>query len=180
MDYQQIDVLILGLKNREEKAFAYLYDNYSAALYGVILKIVENTEDANDVLQDAFLNISRSTESYDADKGGSLFTWILNIARNKAIDKYRQKTRQSKNQREHSGVSLHNEHIQNATMQVETIGVKSLLNSMKPELKEIVDLHYFKGYTHQEITQLTQLPLGTVKTKIRSAMGELKKMFGTS
>jgi RNA polymerase sigma factor (sigma-70 family) len=180
VNYQQIENLVLDLKNQEEKAYSYLYDNYSEALYGIIFKIVDNEEDANDVLQEAFINIWRSISTYDPKKGGTLFTWILNIARNKAIDRYRQKNRQFQNQSAHKSVSIHNERIQHHSLKVETIGVKGILNQMKPELKEMIDLHYFKGYTHQEITELTQLPLGTVKTKIRSAMGELKKVFGIS
>jgi RNA polymerase sigma-70 factor (ECF subfamily) len=55
-----------------------------------------------------------------------------------------------------------------------------LINNINPELKKLIDLHYYKGFTHQEITEITNMPLGTVKTKIRSAMTELKKVFGKS
>ena len=78
------------LQKRNEKAFGYLYDNYSGALYGIVNSIVTDKEIANDVLQNVFVNIWRKIESYDATKG-RLFTWMLNIARNAAIDEVRSK-----------------------------------------------------------------------------------------
>ena len=78
-------ILVEGLRSRLDNAFEYLYDKYSAALYGVVYKIVLDEDEASDVLQEAFINISQKIDTYDADKG-TLFTWILNIARNKALD----------------------------------------------------------------------------------------------
>ena len=179
-DFSYIPNLVQALKQKDEKAFTYLYDNYSAALYGIVLKIVQQEEDANDVLQEAFVNIWNHIDSYDENKGGSLFTWMLNITRNKAIDRFRQKNRIAENQSQFQNVHIQEGHHKVNSLQVETIGVKNLVDAIKPDLKELIDLHYFKGYTHQEITDLTQMPLGTVKTKIRSAMIELKKLFGTS
>jgi RNA polymerase sigma factor (sigma-70 family) len=178
-DFSNISNLISALKEQDEKAFAYLYDNYSAALYGIIFKVVNNEDDANDVLQDVFVNIWKSIESYNVEKGGSLFTWMLNIARNKAIDRYRQKNRIAENQKAFQSVSISNETYISNSIKIDTIGVSNLVNNIKPDLKQMIDLHYYKGFTHQEITEITNLPLGTVKTKIRSAMTELKKVFGT-
>jgi RNA polymerase sigma-70 factor (ECF subfamily) len=82
--------LVALLQERNEKAFGYLYDNYSAALYGIVNSIIIDKEIANDVLQNVFINIWRKIESYDASKG-RLFTWMLNIARNASIDEFRSK-----------------------------------------------------------------------------------------
>ncbi len=172
--------MVNALQLKDEKAFTYLYDNYSAALNGVILKIVNNVDDADDVLQEAFINIWNNMHTYDISKGGSLFTWMLNIARNKAIDRFRQKNRIHENQNELKGVSILNEHLNSNTIKTDTIGVGNLVSKIKPDLKELIDLHYYKGFTHQEITEITNLPLGTVKTKIRTAMTELKSVFGIS
>lgn len=179
-DLSNISNLIFALQKKEEKAFAYMYDNYSSALYGIILKVVSDEEDASDVLQDAFVNIWKSIDTYNPEKGGSLFTWMLNIARNKAIDRYRQKNRITENQKSIYNVSVSNNLTNVASIKVETIGISNLVNSIKPDLKQMIDLHYYKGFTHQEITEITNMPLGTVKTKIRSAITELKKVFGTS
>ena len=88
------DELIALLKGRNESGFNYLYDNYSAALYGVILRIVIFKDDADEVLQDVFVKIWNSTAQYDASKG-TLYTWMLNIARNTAIDKLKSKNFQN-------------------------------------------------------------------------------------
>jgi len=176
--YNDMNVLISSLQKKEEKAFAYLYDHYSAALYGIILKVVNDEDDAADVLQDAFVSIWKSIESYDAGRGGSLFTWMLNISRNKAIDRYRQKNRVVENQTDYKIVHTGNEHFKSTTTNTDKIGLNTLIDKLKPDLKEMIELHYFKGFTHQEITDQTQLPLGTVKSRIRSAMKDLKQLVG--
>src|ERR1700712_32933 len=91
--------LVTALKTRDDQAFSYLYDNYSGALYTVILQIVKDPETASDVSQEVFVNIWRKIDSYDAVKG-RLFTWMLNISRNASIDVLRSKSYQnhSKNQ----------------------------------------------------------------------------------
>jgi RNA polymerase sigma-70 factor, ECF subfamily len=179
-EYSNISFLINALQSKDKKAFAYLYDNYSAALYGVVFKILNDEDDANDVLQEAFINIWKSIATYDVKKGATLFTWMLNIARNKAIDRYRQKNRISANQKELTNVSIGNDHVNHSQIKTDTIGVSALVNKIKPEYQEVIDLHYYKGLTHKEITEITNLPLGTVKTRIRSALVELKQVFGAS
>ena len=81
------------LKGKDNQAFSYLYDNYAGALYGVVKQIVTDAETGNDVLQEVFVSIWRKIDSYDETKG-RLFTWMLNIARNAAIDKTRSKNYQ--------------------------------------------------------------------------------------
>jgi RNA polymerase sigma factor (sigma-70 family) len=87
--YSEQELVIL-LQQRDNRAYSYLYDNYSAALNGIIRPIVNDNEQADDVLQEVLINIWRKIEFYDASKG-RLFTWFLNIARNAAIDKVRSK-----------------------------------------------------------------------------------------
>jgi RNA polymerase sigma-70 factor (ECF subfamily) len=177
-DYSNMPILISSLKQKDEKAYAYLYDNYSAALYGIIFKVVNNEEDACDVLQDSFVNIWKNIESYDGSKGGSLFTWMLHICRNKAIDRYRQKNRVNENQKDYKSVHIHNEPANTTNINIDKIGVQNIIEKIKPEHKEIIIQHYFKGYTHQEISTMSEMPLGSVKTKIRNAMIEIKNLVG--
>jgi len=139
---------------------------------------VVNDDDAADVLQEAFINIWKNIESYDIAKGGSLFTWMLNIARNRAIDRYRQKNRVAENQSDYKIVHTGNDSFKSTTTNTDKIGLNTLIDKLKPDLKELIELHYFKGFTHQEITDQTQLPLGTVKTRIRTAMKDLKQLVG--
>jgi len=165
------------LQQRSEEAFAYLYDNYSAALYGIINSIVTDKESANDVLQNVFVNIWKKMDSYDASKG-RLFTWMLNIARNAAIDEVRSKGYRDskKNQPFPENVDTITEG--SATMPAyNDVGLKKVLSKLKGELRILVDLSYFQGFTHEEISKALDIPLGTVKTRIRTALIQLRTMI---
>ena len=166
--------LVALLIQHNDQAFGYLYDNYSPALFGIISQIIPDKEMASDVLQDVFVNIWKKIDSYDASKG-RLFTWILNIARNAAIDKIRSRSYQDglKNQPLTETVNSTGEnHVVNP--QVNDIGLKKVVNKLKEEYRTLIDLSYFQGFTHEEISKLLNIPLGTVKTRIRTALTQLR------
>lgn len=167
--------LVALLKSRDTKAFSYLYDNYSGSLYTIISQIVHDLELANDVLQEVFINIWRKIESYDPIKG-RLFTWMLNIARNLSIDTLRSKSYQNsqKNQAMPAGEDW-NAGAPMAQVNVDNIGFRKVLERLKKEHRVLIDLAYFKGYTHEEIAEIEALPLGTVKTRIRNALMQLRE-----
>ena len=167
--------LVSALKARNNSAFNYLYDHYSGALFSVITQMVENTETASDLLQEVFINIWRKIETYDPLRG-RLFTWMLNIARNASIDSLRSRSYQ--NSRKNQELSDHvNTSIKSQVTQtnIDSIGLKKILSKLKPEHRTLIDLAYFKGYTHEEIADIEQIPLGTVKTRIRNALIQLKE-----
>jgi RNA polymerase sigma factor (sigma-70 family) len=169
--------LILALRNREKIAAEALYDMYSASLFGVISRIVIDTATAEDVLQDTFVKIWNSFGSYSAEKG-RLFTWMVNIARNLSIDKIRSKDfkNQNKNQELENNVTFIDEQ-RNTVYKPELLGIKDLVATLKPEQKSILDLVYFKGYTHVEAADELGVPLGTIKTRLRMAIVQLRKHF---
>ncbi|MDP9047207.1 MAG: sigma-70 family RNA polymerase sigma factor [Bacteroidota bacterium] len=171
------DELVRALRNREKIAMEALYDMYSASLFGVISRIVVETEIAEDILQETFVKIWHSFSSYSADKG-RLFTWMVNIARNLAIDKVRSKDykNQNKNQDIDNNVTTIDEQ-RNSVYKPELLGVRELVETLKPEQKSILDLVYFKGYTHVEAADELGVPLGTIKTRLRMAVQQLRKHF---
>ncbi|MFB9843757.1 RNA polymerase sigma factor [Mucilaginibacter ginsenosidivorans] len=171
------DELIRALRNREKIAVEALYDMYSSSLYGVISRIVVDTATAEDVLQDTFVKIWNSFTTYSSDKG-RLFTWMVNIARNLAIDKIRSKDfkNQNKNQELENNVTFIDEQ-RNTVYKPELMGIKDLVDKLKPEQKSILDLVYFKGYTHVEAADELGVPLGTIKTRLRMAIVQLRKHF---
>ena len=171
------DELIRALRNREKIAVEALYDMYSASLFGVISRIVIDTATAEDVLQDTFVKIWNSFSSYSAEKG-RLFTWMVNIARNLSIDKIRSKDfkNQNKNQELENNVTFIDEQ-RNTVYKPELLGIKDLVETLKPEQKSILDLVYFKGYTHVEAADELGVPLGTIKTRLRMAIMQLRKHF---
>jgi RNA polymerase sigma factor (sigma-70 family) len=168
--------LVAALKERDNQAFAFLYDNYSGALYGIIRQIItDNGELAGDVLQEVFINIWRKIESYDQTKG-RLFTWMLNIARNASIDTLRSKSYQNAQKNQELPENVYKGASNQTTQQnVDNIGLKKVLEKLKPEHRALVDLAYFKGFTHEEIAELMTIPLGTVKTRIRNALLQLRE-----
>jgi len=168
---------VLALRQREKIAIEALYDMYSSSLFGVIVRIVNDTALAEDILQDTFVKIWNSFSSYSTEKG-RLFTWMVNIARNLAIDKIRSKDfkNQGKNQDIENNVAFIDEQ-RNAVYKPELLGIKELVEGLKPEQKSILDLVYFKGYTHVEAADELGVPLGTVKTRLRMAIIQLRKYF---
>jgi RNA polymerase sigma-70 factor (ECF subfamily) len=167
--------LVALLQQRIDKAFGYLYDNYSGALYGIVNSIVTEKEIANDVLQNVFVNIWRKIDSYDASKG-RLFTWMLNIARNAAIDEVRSRGYRESQKNQSLGENV--DVAGNVTgPAIQDVGLKKVLTKLKSELRILVDMSYFQGFTHEEISKILNIPLGTVKTRIRTALIQLRTMI---
>ncbi len=173
----QEDELVLAIRQRKAIGAEALYDMYSGSLMSVIIKIVQNQEVAEDILQEAFIKIWNSFSGYDANKG-RLFTWMVNLSRNLAIDKLRSKDfrNQLKNQDIENNVTFIDE-TNNTVFKPELLGVKDLVKKLKPEQKLILDLIYFQGYTHVEVSEELDIPLGTVKTRLRMAITELRRYF---
>ena len=166
--------LIALIRQKDQKAFSYLYDNYSKALYGVIFTILQNEADAQDVLQGAFLKIWNNFESYKEEKG-RLFTWMLNIVRNSAIDFTRTTASKvsSKIQDLDTNVyEINRKHQQQVSY--DHIGLKAAVSKLDDDHQMIIDLAYYQGYTQEEISRKLNMPLGTVKTKVRQALMHLR------
>ncbi len=170
--------LVASLQKKDEQALEYLYDNYSPALFGIILQIVDDRETAEDLLQEVFIKIWKNISSYDPSKG-RLYTWLLNIARNASIDALRSKNFKKSNQNRplDKSVGYLNRNFRTESF-TDGIGIKKMVDMLKPELKMVIDLLYFKGYTQSEVAQEFSIPLGTVKTRTRIALIELRKLAG--
>lgn len=169
--------LVALLRQRSDHSFNYLYDNYSGALLGVVGAIVNDQETARDVLQEVFVNIWRKIESYDATKG-RLFTWMMNVARNAAIDKIRSRGYQDSKKNRELPDNIDDTVTGPITgPKIDDVGLKKILTQLKEEHRVLIDLSYFQGYTHEEISKVLNIPLGTVKTRIRSALTHLRIMI---
>ena len=166
--------LVLLLQKQDDNAFTYLYNKYNKALYTAILQIIPDTEIACDVLQQVFVTIWQKMSMYDASKG-RLFTWMLNVARNASIDYLRSKA--NKNSQKNQSIS-DNVHIENIItpreLNVDTIGLKKIVSTLKDEYKAVLLQSYYHGYTHEEIAGNLQIPIGTVKTRIRTGLIQLR------
>ena len=171
------DELVILLKQKSREAFDYLYKNYSGVLYGVIRKVVFDEQTAQDVLQDVFVKIWNNIAQFSPEKG-RIYTWMINIARNAAIDKLRSKGEIMKS-KTHTGedVVYNIEQGMKTEQLTDAIGLREMVAGLKPEYQTIVNLAYFKGFTLDEIAKTLDMPLGTVKTRMRQAIKTLREHF---
>lgn len=176
MSTSEVNTLVIELQKGNEAAFSTLYDKFSPALYGIILKIVRDDEVAQDILQDCFVTIWKKANSYSEDKS-SFFTWMLNICRNKSIDVIRKRNREA----DHLRVMKETDHLSTseASMNIHAIGLKDIISELPEQHQIIIEYLYFKGYTQQEVSDELNIPLGTVKTRARYALNELRNNFTT-
>ena len=169
--------LIKGLQAHDEKAFSLLYDSYSPALLGIIAKIVKDEAEAENLLQDSFVKIWKNINQYDAAKG-RLFTWLLNIARNTALNFLRSAHYFEQGEIQNLESVVYTETVKTELTEVNYIGVSETVQKLDPKLKQVIHLIYYLGYTQQEVSEQLNLPLGTVKTRTRMALQLLRGYFG--
>jgi len=169
--------LIDALTQHDRGALEYLYDHYAAALLGVVGRIINHEEMAEEVLQDVFLKIWDRIDSYDASKG-RLFTWMVRLARNLAIDNTRSKEFSKDKKTGDIDNYVHRVDNKEYTEQkVEEIGLNEVIRQLPEEQRFIIVQHYLYGYTQSEIADEFNIPLGTVKTRTRMAMMSLRKLL---
>lgn len=166
--------LVQGLINKDRKAYDYLYDNYSSKLYGIALHITQKQDIAEDVLQETFIKVYKHIDKYDESRG-TFFTWMLNICRNGAIDKIRYGKESRKIQFDSLLVDIATD--ENPEVKRANSELWEVLDKLEDDHKEILKLSYYYGYAHGEISEKLNLPLGTVKSKIRIALRELRKIY---
>ena len=160
----------------DRAALRQLYARYSAPLFSLAVRLVGDHGEAEEVLQDTFVKIWRSAAAYDVSKGRP-FTWMMNIARNTAIDMLR-----SASVRHAGSIRSIDDHVYQAghddvREQMENADVRRVVVDLKPEHHELIDLAYYQGFSQQEIADRTGLPLGTVKSRTRSALLELRTLL---
>jgi RNA polymerase sigma-70 factor, ECF subfamily len=164
-------ILVEGLRSHSQQAFSALYDNYAPSLLGIIFNIVKDRDEAENLLQDSFVKIWRNIGQYDSSKG-RLFTWLLTICRNTALDYLRKHGRLPLTEIQNAE---NNVYISSAPENISDTGLKNEVEKLPPDYRNVIRLIYFFGYTHQEVSTILQLPLGTVKTRTRMALQILRK-----
>jgi RNA polymerase sigma factor (sigma-70 family) len=169
--------LVHLLKSKDIIGYNELYDNYAAAIFGVIVRVVQKEEVAEEILQDVFMKIWNGIEGYDTSKG-RLYTWMLNIARNASIDYTRSKqAKKSQKNSDIDGLAGNTSASLSISMNTDTIGIASQVMTLKEEYRVLIDLIYFQGYTQQETADELDMPIGTVKTRVRAALIQLRGLI---
>lgn len=165
--------LINRVVDRDETALALLYDRYAGLVCATLNRILRDTAAAEEILQDIFLQIWRNAGNFDPARG-SLSGWLIVAARNRAISRLRRNRPDTREVMEKDVVVAGN--VETELAQKQMMGkVQAALNGLSAEQQQAVQLAYFEGLTHSEIAARTGDPLGTVKTRLRSAIESLKK-----
>ena len=164
-------LLVKRLKNKDVTALDYLYDHYSDALFGIIERTLNNKEAAEETLHDVFIKVWNQIEKYDESKG-TLFTWMYRIARNQAIDKRRSKY--FKADLKSNDIDGYVNLFETTSNQEDYIGLSSVLDKLGEVCKKLIQLNFFMGYSHAEISKNEDMPLGSVKTKMRSCLKNIR------
>lgn len=171
-----LETLVRQFQEKNHNAFEKLYTMYSKSIHGVVFNIVKDSDIADELMQDVFIKAWNNAESYSSKKG-RFFTWILNIARNAAIDKTRSKAfKQSKQNLDADffvDIITSNDNLDSST---DAIGIKKFVTHLGQKCKEIIELLYFKGFTQKEASEELQMPIGTIKTRNRNCIKELRDM----
>ncbi|ALJ06319.1 RNA polymerase subunit sigma-70 [Pseudalgibacter alginicilyticus] len=162
------------LKKNDKKAISLLYDYYSDALYGVISKIITDEDLAQDVLQESFVKIWKNSKKYDASKA-RLFTWIYRIAYNSAIDKVRSIKNKSGNEVQIETSSVYK--ITSNELNQDVLDIKKHLKSLDEKYQIVLNALFFEGMTQQEASDELDIPLGTIKSRLKIGLRELRKIY---
>lgn len=177
---QALDVKLLrAIAARDEAALASLYDRYRLILFGLLLRIVNSREEAEDVLQEVFVQVWRRAADFDEQRGKP-FTWLVTLTRSRAIDRLRQLS-----SRERLAVAAAQEAppeasdaAQDAYRSEQKEIVAGALSRLPEEQRQTLLLAYFEGLTQSEIAKRLGAPLGTVKTRMRSGLMKLRELLG--
>lgn len=167
----QISEIIHLLRIKDEKGLSYLYDHYSSALNGIIIRILVSKNLSEEVLQQTFLKIWEKIDLYDENKS-QLFTWMSRIAKNTAIDAKRSKEYENNKNTYSLDLQIHNQH--NINISHASMDVQSLTSQLNDKHKIVLDCIYLNGYSQSETAKKLALPLGTVKSRVKAAICELR------
>jgi RNA polymerase sigma-70 factor (ECF subfamily) len=172
---------LLKLSGRgDESAFAELYDATAKRVYGLALRVVRDPAQAEEVCQEAYLEIWRTSTRYDEDKGSAL-SWIFTLVHRKAVDRVRSAEASTRRDTTYHHTNQPTEHDTTAEAvesSFEARRVRTALDALTSVQREALELAYFGGYTHTEVATMLDLPVGTAKTRIRDGLIRLRDAMG--
>ena len=165
------------LHEGNDKAISLLYEHYGDTLYGVAFKVVRNEELAQDVLQESFVKIWNKSHTYDPAKA-KLFTWLFRITRNTAIDKIRSLSNKSDREIQLDVSDVYN--VGKEEIRPELMDMKKQLEKIENKYRIVLEALFFEGMTQQEASDELEIPLGTIKSRLKIGLRELKKIYGAA
>jgi len=173
--------LIQQVANQDRDAFGQLYDRFSTLVFTIAMRMLKARSDAEDLLQEVFVQVWRQAQSYSVQRG-SPEAWIVNIARSRAIDKIRSIRRMEKSfvLTDDPARAESSDNVESSAAESEArMAMNSALANLPETQRKVLELAYFDGLTQTEIANRLAEPLGTVKTRMRSGIQRLRDMLGT-
>lgn len=180
-DVQSDESLVAAIQRKDVRALESFYDRHRVLAYSLAVRLVGNPGDAEDVVQEAFLNVWRAAGTYRQDRSSGR-SWLLSIVHHRAIDKLR--SRQSRLQpvvlEDDMDVAASSDVWREVSENLTGDDVRGALQQLPPEQRETIELAYYKGFTHSQIAELMEVPLGTVKGRMRIGLHKLKSLLESS
>jgi RNA polymerase sigma-70 factor (ECF subfamily) len=174
--------LMRRIVNGDEGAFEALYDRYSRLLYSILLSVVKHPPEAQDMLQELFMHIWHQAKQFNAERG-SVYSWLVTMTRNRAIDRLRSKSYRDRQQEFANDAAMmlvpddEISPLDGITISEDRERVQNALAQIPIEQRDALMLAYFQGYTQTEIAELLQIPLGTIKTRMRQGLIKLSSLL---
>jgi len=167
------DIITL-LQNGDKKAISLLYEHYSGALLSVIKKVIKDNDVAHDVLQESFIKVWKKGKTYDPSKA-KLFTWLYRIFYNSAIDKVRALKNKTTKEVQIEDFNVYK--LTTNSLNQDTLDIKKHLSSLELKYQVVLNALFFEGMTQQEACEALNIPLGTIKSRLKIGLRELKKIY---
>lgn len=171
------DQIIRKLVTKDEEAISLIFEHYSTAMFNCMNQILQNRMLTEDVLQEVLIKVWKKGDSYDPAKG-SLYTWLIRVSKNAAIDKTRSKEFiRDKKSNSIDNFVFNDGALQQKKKEDSNADVWETVKMLPENQRSLIDMAYFRGFTQKEISKEMDIPLGTVKTRMRSALITLRRIF---
>lgn len=170
--------LLRAIARGDEESLATLYDRYRTILFGLLIRILNNRAEAEDVLQEVFVQVWQRARDFDENRGKG-FTWLVTLARSRAIDRLRSLGSRSRTVEEATRETKDTivDAIEDAINNERGAAVQAALRELPEEQRAALLMAYFDGFSQSEIAERTNIPLGTVKTRMRTGMAKLREVL---
>ena len=175
-DLGHLEERLVAAASGDQAAFAEVYDATASRAYGVVLRILRDAHQAEEVTQEVFLQVWQTAQRFDPDRGSAL-SWVMTLAHRRAVDRVRSSASVRRRDTEHverNHEAPYDETAASALASLDAQRVRVALATLVPAQREALELAYFGGKTHAEVSELTKVPLGTAKSRIRDGLVRLR------
>ncbi len=172
----RLQAQLVSASRGDESAFADLYESVAPRVFGLVVRVLRDRHQSEEVTQEVFLQLWQTSNRFDPDRGSAL-SWIMTMAHRRAVDRVRSVESSRRRETLDAHLSIQapfDETAEAAHASLETDRVRSALATLSPAQREALELAYFGGHTHTDVSRLLNIPLGTAKSRIRDGLMRLR------